>query len=52
MTIVSLFYYLISAFLLVILGWSFLKCKKEERDQAVLYLLVMVPLLLRLLRFN
>jgi|GEM_PF-1657522 len=52
MNIISFFYYLISAFLLIVLGLSFLKTKKTERDQAVLYLLVMLPFLLRLLRFK
>ncbi len=52
MTIVSFFYYLISAVLLAVLGWTFLKCGRKDREQAILCLLVMVPLLLRLLRFN
>lgn len=52
MTLISFFYYLMSAFLLVLLGWSFLKSGRDERDNAVLYLLVMLPLILRLLRFK
>jgi hypothetical protein len=42
-------YYVITAFLLVILGVNFVR-EKKSRDDLVLYLLVMVPLLLRLLR--
>jgi len=42
-------YYVISAFLLVLLGWNFLR-ERKSRDNLVLYLLVMIPLVLRLLR--
>ncbi len=42
-------YYVITAFLLVLVGWNFVR-EKKSRDDLVLYLLVMVPLLLRLLR--
>jgi hypothetical protein len=44
-------YYLISAFLLVILAWNFIR-EKGRRGEIVLYLLVMLPLLLRLLRWK
>jgi hypothetical protein len=42
-------YYVLTAFLLVLLGWNFVR-EKKSRDDLVLTLLVMVPLLLRLLR--
>jgi hypothetical protein len=42
-------YYVITGFLLVLVGWNFVR-EKKSRDDLVLYLLVMVPLLLRLLR--
>jgi len=42
-------YYVITAFLLVLVAWSFVR-EKKSRDDLVLYLLVMIPLLLRLLR--
>ncbi len=42
-------YYVITAFLLLLVGWNFVR-EKKRRDDLVLYLLVMVPLLLRLLR--
>lgn len=42
-------YYIITAFLLALAGWNFIREKKRGSD-LVLYLLVMVPLLLRLLR--
>ena len=42
-------YYLITAFILFLLGWNFVR-EKKSRDDLVLYLLVMIPLFLRLLR--
>jgi len=42
-------YYVITAFLLFLVGWNFVR-EKKRRDDLALYLLVMVPLLLRLLR--
>ncbi len=42
-------YYVITAFVLVLFGWNFVR-EKKSRDDLVLYLLVMIPLLLRLLR--
>jgi len=42
-------YYVITAFLLVLVGWNFIR-EKKSRNDLVLYLLVMIPLLLRLLR--
>jgi hypothetical protein len=42
-------YYVITAFVLVLLGWNFVR-EKKSRDDLALYLLVMIPLLLRLLR--
>jgi len=42
-------YYIISAFILAMLIWNFIKEKKSVNDM-LLYLLVMIPLILRLLR--
>ncbi len=44
-------YYVITAFVLVLLGWNFVR-EKKSRDDLVLYLLVMIPLLLRLMRMK
>ncbi len=49
MSLVMIAYYIISAFLLVLLAWNFLK-EKRSKDDLVLYLLIMIPLILRLLR--
>jgi hypothetical protein len=42
-------YYVITAFILILVGWNFVREKKKP-DDLVLYLLVMLPLLLRILR--
>jgi hypothetical protein len=44
-------YYVITALLLFLAGWNLLH-EKERRQDVVLYLLVMIPLLLRLLRWK
>ena len=44
-------YYVITAFLLGLLGWNFVR-EKDRRGGLVLYLLVMIPLVLRLLRWK
>ncbi len=48
-TIIMWVYYLISAFVLAMLIWNFVREKKSVNDM-LLYLLVMVPLVLRILR--
>jgi hypothetical protein len=42
-------YYVITAFLLGLVSWNFVR-EKKSRDDLILYLLVMIPLVLRLLR--
>jgi len=49
MSIITIAYYALTAFLLVLLGWNFVREKKSRHD-LLLYLLVMLPLVLRLLR--
>lgn len=44
-------YYAVTAFVLALLGWNFVR-EKRSRDDTVLYLLVMIPLLLRLMRIK
>jgi hypothetical protein len=51
MNLVMIAYYAMSAFLVVILGWNFVK-EKKRADDALLYLLVLLPLVLRLLRIK
>ena len=50
MSVVTLLYYALVAFVSVILVANLLKSKKWERD--VLYVLVLIPFLLRLLRLK
>jgi hypothetical protein len=49
MLLVMIAYHVISAFLLALLAWNFVREKKSP-DNLVLYLLVMIPFILRLLR--
>jgi len=49
MTIIMIVYYLISAYIAVALVWDFIREKKSVNDM-VLYLLVLIPLVLRILR--
>ncbi len=44
-------YYVITVFILFLVGWNFVR-EKKRADDLVLYILVMVPLLLRLLRMK
>lgn len=49
MNIVMILYYLITAYLVVILAWNFIREKKSVNN-LILSLLVLAPLILRLLR--
>ena len=49
MTLVMIVYHVLSAFLLALLAADFVR-EKKSRNDLVLYLLVMIPLVLRLLR--
>jgi len=51
MPVIMIAYYVITAFLLVVLVWNFVR-EKGRRGDLALYLLVMIPLLLRLLRWK
>jgi hypothetical protein len=50
MPVVTILYYALVAFISVLLAVNLLKSKKWERD--VLYVLVLLPFLLRLLRLK
>lgn len=49
--IIMIAYYVITAFLLALMVWNFIR-EKERRQDLILYLLVAIPLLLRLLRWK
>jgi uncharacterized membrane protein len=49
-TIVTLLYYFLTAYVAVMLVWNFLKRKNWQEE--VLYVIVLIPFLLRLLRLK
>ena len=49
--IIMIAYYLITAALLGLVVWNFVR-EKERRQDLVLYAIVMIPLILRLLRWK
>ena len=51
MPIIMIFYYIISTYLAVLLIWNFIR-EKKSIDTMLLYLLVLIPLILRLLRIR
>jgi hypothetical protein len=51
MNIIMILYYLISASLTGLLAWNFIREKKNVNNM-ILYLLVLAPLVLRLLRIK
>jgi hypothetical protein len=48
--IVTVLYYLMTAYIAVMLVWNFLKRNKWQEE--VLYMIVLIPFLLRLLRLK
>jgi len=51
MNAIMIIYYLISAFIAAMLIWNFIR-EKEDREKMLLYLIVLVPLILRILRIR
>ncbi|MEE9502816.1 MAG: hypothetical protein V3V48_12130 [Candidatus Aminicenantaceae bacterium] len=49
MPIIMIIYYVITAYLVGMLIWNFVK-EKKNIDDMILYLVILVPLVLRLLR--
>jgi uncharacterized membrane protein YbjE (DUF340 family) len=49
MPLIMIIYYVISAFIAGMLVWNFIREKKNVNDM-LLYLLVLIPLVLRILR--
>jgi hypothetical protein len=48
--IIAIFYYMLVAFVVLLMGWSLLKSKKWQEE--VLYVIVLLPFLLRLMRLK
>jgi hypothetical protein len=51
MSWIMILYYIISAYIAAMLIWNFLREKKNANDM-ILYLLILIPLLLRILRIK
>jgi hypothetical protein len=49
MPIIMVIYYFLSAFIAALLIWNFIR-EREDRQRMLLYLIVLVPFVLRLLR--
>lgn len=49
-TIVTILYYVLTAYVAVLLAWNFLKRKSWQEE--LLYLIVLIPFVLRLLRLK
>ena len=48
---IMIIYYLISAFIAGMLVWNFVR-EKEDRERMLLYLIVLIPLVLRIARLR
>jgi hypothetical protein len=51
MSVIMITYYVISAYIAAMVVWNFIREKKSANDM-LLYLLVLIPLLLRLFRIK
>jgi hypothetical protein len=49
MNVIMIIYYLISAFVAGMLVWDFVR-EKEDRERMLLYLIVLIPFVLRIFR--
>ena len=51
MSIIMIIYYLISIFIAAMLIWNFIR-EKLDKEKMLLYLIVLVPLILRIFRIR
>lgn len=51
MSIIMILYYVISAFIAGMLIWNFVR-EKEDKGSMLLYLVVLIPFILRILRIR
>ena len=49
-TLITLLYYLLTAYIVFLVLWNFLKSKKWQDE--ILYIIILMPFLLRLLRLK
>lgn len=51
MSVIMILYYVITAFIAGLLIWNFIR-EKENKEQMLLYLIVLIPLILRIFRIR
>ncbi|MCG3157812.1 MAG: hypothetical protein DKINENOH_04448 [bacterium] len=51
MSLIMIFYYALSVFIAGMLLWNFVR-EKEDREKMLLYLIVLLPFILRILRIR
>jgi uncharacterized membrane protein YbjE (DUF340 family) len=51
MSIIMMLYYVISAFIAGMIIWNFVR-EKEDKEKMLLYLIVLIPFILRILRIR
>lgn len=51
MSIIMVIYYIISAFIVAMLIWNFIR-EKQDKEKMLLYLIVLIPLVLRIFRMR
>jgi hypothetical protein len=51
MSIIMIVYYLISIFIAIMLIWNFIR-EKQDKEKMLLYLIVLIPLVLRIFRMR
>lgn len=51
MPVIMIIYYLISAYIAAMLIWNFVR-EKEDKEKMLLYLIVLIPLVLRIVRIR
>ena len=51
MPIIMIIYYIISAFIAGMLIWNFIR-EREDKEKILLYLIVLIPFVLRILRIR
>ncbi len=51
MPVIMIFYYAISIYLAAMLTWNFIR-EKQNKQEMLLYLIVLIPLILRIFRIK
>ncbi len=51
MSLIMIFYYALSVFIAGMLLWNFIR-EKQDREKMLLYLIVLLPFILRILRIR